>query len=169
MDSRNIFIIGAMGSGKSSIGRLLAEKNKRGFIDTDHEIENSNNKDISSIFEEYGEELFRRKETEILIGLSDIKNHIISTGGGIILCQKNIDFMKKMGIIVFLDINLTVQLKRVKYRKHRPLLRNSNLEEKLKLLKSERDTIYNNVSDYIIDVSNKDKISIVKEIEDTLS
>ena len=99
----------------------------------------------------------------------DIKNHIISTGGGIILCQKNIDFMKKMGIIVFLDINLTVQLKRVKYRKHRPLLRNSNLEEKLKLLKSERDTIYNNVSDYIIDVSNKDKISIVKEIEDTLS
>ena len=77
--------------------------------------------------------------------------------------------MKKMGIIVFLDINLTAQLKRVKYRKHRPLLKNSNLEEKLKLLKSERDTIYNNVSDYIIDVSNKDKISIVKEIEDTLS
>ena len=63
MDSKNIFIVGAMGSGKSSIGRLLAKKMKREFVDTDHEIEKISNYDISTIFEKYGEEIFREKET----------------------------------------------------------------------------------------------------------
>jgi shikimate kinase len=168
MDSKNIFIVGAMGSGKSSIGRLLAKKMKREFVDTDHEIEKISNYDISTIFQKYGEEIFREKETEVLINLNGITNHIIATGGGIILKKININIMKEMGLIVFLDINLKAQYKRVKYRKHRPLLKNSNLEEKLKILKNERDTIYNNISNYIIDVSDKDKNTIVEEIENKL-
>ncbi len=168
MDSKNIFIVGAMGSGKSSIGRLLAKKMKREFVDTDHEIEKISNYDISTIFEKYGEEIFREKETEILISLNGIKNHIIATGGGIILKKTNINIMKESGLIVFLNINLKTQFKRVKYRKHRPLLKNINLEEKLRILKNERDTIYKTISDYIIDVSDKDKNTIVEEIENKL-
>ena len=168
MDSKNIFIVGAMGSGKSSIGKLLAKKMNKGFMDTDHEIEKISNYDISTIFQKYGEEIFREKETEVLINLNGITNHIIATGGGIILKKININIMKEMGLIVFLDINLKAQYKRVKYRKHRPLLKNSNLEEKLKILKNERDTIYNNISNYIIDVSDKDKNTIVEEIENKL-
>jgi shikimate kinase len=100
--------------------------------------------------------------------LSRVENHIIATGGGIILKQENIDIMKKIGLIVFLDINLQAQLKRVKYRKHRPLLKNTDLEKKLKDLKSERDPIYNTISDYIIDVSGKDKNTVVEEIKNKI-
>ena len=165
MDSKNIFIVGAMGSGKSSIGKLLAQSCQMQFLDTDYEIEQNSKYDITTIFEKFGEEEFRNKETGLLENLSRVENHIIATGGGIILKQENIDIMKKMGLIVFLDINLQAQLKRVKYRKHRPLLKNTDLEKKLKDLKSKRDPIYNTISDYIIDVSGKDKNTVVEEIK----
>lgn len=165
MDSKNIFIVGAMGSGKSSIGKLLAQSCQMQFLDTDYEIEQNSKYDITTIFEKFGEEEFRNKETGLLENLSRVENHIIATGGGIILKQENIDIMKKIGLIVFLDINLQAQLKRVKYRKHRPLLKNTDLEKKLKDLKSERDPIYNTISDYIIDVSGKDKNTVVEEIK----
>lgn len=168
MDSKNIFIVGAMGSGKSSIGKLLAESCQMQFLDTDYEIEQNSKYDITTIFEKFGEEEFRNKETGLLENLSRVENHIIATGGGIILKQENIDIMKKIGLIVFLDINLQAQLKRVKYRKHRPILKNTDLEKKLKDLKSERDPIYNTISDYIIDVSGKDKNTVVEEIKNKI-
>ena len=168
MDSKNIFIVGAMGSGKSSVGRLFAERCQKQFLDTDNEIENDSKLDIAIIFEKYGEEEFRKKETKLLEDLSGVENHIIATGGGIILKQENIDIMKKMGLIVFLDIDLKTQIQRVKYRKHRPLLKNTDLEKRLKILKSERDPIYNTISDYIIDVSTKDKKTVVEEIKNKL-
>ena len=168
MDSKNIFIVGAIGSGKSSIGKLLAESCQMQFLDTDYEIEQNSKYDITTIFEKFGEEEFRNKETGLLENLSRVENHIIATGGGIILKQENIDIMKKIGLIVFLDINLQAQLKRVKYRKHRPILKNTDLEKKLKDLKSERDPIYNTISDYIIDVSGKDKNTVVEEIKNKI-
>ena len=76
--------------------------------------------------------------------------------------------MKDIGTLVFLDISLETQIKRVKYRKHRPLLKNSNLEIELKKLKINRDPIYNKISDYIIEVSSKDKNTIVDEIQKKL-
>ena len=127
MNSGNIIIVGAMGSGKSTIGKLLAKKLDKKYIDTDYEIEVNNNCDISTFFERYGETLFREKESEILGALADINNHVISTGGGIILKEENINLLKEIGLIVFLDIGLKAQIKRVKYRKHRPLLKNDDL------------------------------------------
>ena len=168
MDSKNIFIVGAMGSGKSSVGRLFAQRCQKQFLDTDHEIENDSKLDIAAIFEKYGEEEFRKKETKLLEDLSGVENHIIATGGGIILKKENIDIMQKMGLIVFLDIDLKTQIQRVKYRKHRPLLKNTDLKKRLKILKSERDPIYNTISDYIIDVSTKDKKTVVEEIKNKL-
>ena len=168
MDSKNIFIVGAMGSGKSSVGRLFAQRCQKQFLDTDHEIENDSKLDIATIFEKYGEEEFRKKETKLLEELSGVENHIVATGGGIIMKQENIDIMKKMGLIVFLDIDLKTQIQRVKYRKHRPLLKKTDLEKRLKILKSERDPIYNTISDYIIDVSTKDKKTVVEEIKNKL-
>jgi len=164
MNSGNIIIVGAMGSGKSTVGKLLAKKLDKKYIDTDLEIEIKNNCDISTFFEKYGETLFREKESEILDALTDINNHIISTGGGIILKEENINLLKKIGLIVFLDIGLKAQIKRVKHRKHRPLLKSDDLYTQLKELKKGRDPIYNSISDYIIDVSNKDKNAVVEEI-----
>jgi len=133
------------------------------------EIEVNNNCDISTFFERYGETLFREKESEILGALADINNHVISTGGGIILKEENINLLKEIGLIVFLDIGLKAQIKRVKYRKHRPLLKNDDLYIQLKKLKKNRDPIYNSISDYIIDVSNKDKDTVVEEIYNKLT
>ena len=168
MNSGNIIIVGAMGSGKSTIGKLLAKKLDKKYIDTDYEIEVNNNCDISTFFERYGETSFREKESEILGALADINNHVISTGGGIILKEENINLLKEIGLIVFLDIGLKAQIKRVKYRKHRPLLKNDDLYIQLKKLKKNRDPIYISISDYIIDVSNKDKNAVVEEIYNKL-
>ena len=165
MDFKNIFIIGSMGSGKTSIGKMLAKNNNLSFLDTDHEIIRSCGYSIPDIFEKFGEEYFRNLETEQLRKMNTIENHVISTGGGIILKNDNKNLMQDLGIIIFLDINISCQIDRVKNRKNRPLLDNKNLEDNLLSLKKTRDPIYKKISNYIIDVSGKDKVQIINEIQ----
>jgi shikimate kinase len=165
MDSKNIFIIGSMGSGKTSIGKILAKKNNLSFLDTDHEIIRSCGYSIPDIFEEFGEEHFRNLETEQLRKMNALENHVISTGGGIILKNDNKKLMKDLGIIIFLDINISSQVDRVKNRKNRPLLNDKNLKDNLLSLKKTRDPIYKKISNYIIDVSGKERDQIINEIQ----
>jgi shikimate kinase len=165
MDFKNIFIIGSMGSGKTSIGKMLAKKNHLSFIDTDHEIIRSCGYSIPDIFQKFGEEHFRGLETEQLKKMNTIENHVISTGGGIILKHDNKKLMEDLGIIIFLDININSQLDRVKNRKNRPLLNNKDLKENLLSLKKIRDPIYKKISNYIIDVSGKERDQVINEIQ----
>ena len=165
MDFKNIFIIGSMGSGKTSIGKMLAQKNCLSFLDTDHEIIRSCGYSIPDIFEKFGEEHFRDLETEQLRKMNTIENHVISTGGGIILRDDNKKLMKDLGIIIFLDINIDSQVDRVKNRKNRPLLNNKNLKDNLLSLKKIRDPIYKKISNYIIDVSGKERDQVINEIQ----
>ena len=165
MDFKNIFIVGSMGSGKTSIGKMLAKNNNLSFLDTDHEIIRDYGYSIPDIFKEFGEEHFRDLETEQLRKMNAIENHIISTGGGIILRDDNERLMKDLGIIIFLDININSQIDRVKNRKNRPLLNNNNLKDNLLSLKKIRDPIYKNISNYIIDVSGKERDQVINEIQ----
>ena len=165
MDFKNIFIVGSMGSGKTSIGKMLAKNNNLSFLDTDHEIIRSCGYSIPDIFEEFGEEHFRGLETEQLRKMNAIENHVISTGGGIILRDDNKKLMKDLGIIIFLDININSQIDRVKNRKNRPLLNNKSLKDNLLSLKKIRDPIYKKISNYIIDVSGKERDQIINEIQ----
>jgi shikimate kinase len=165
MDFKNIFIVGSMGSGKTSIGKMLAKNNNLSFLDTDHEIIRSCGYSIPDIFEKFGEEHFRGLETEQLRKMNAIENHVISTGGGIILRDDNKKLMKDLGIIIFLDININSQIARVKNRKNRPLLNNKNLKDNLLSLKKTRDPIYKKISNYIIDVSGKERDQIINEIQ----
>ena len=165
MDFKNIFIIGSMGSGKTSIGKILAKNNHLSFLDTDHEIIRSCGYSIPDIFEKFGEEHFRNLETEQLRKMDAIENHVISTGGGIILKDDNKKLMKDLGIIIFLDINIDSQVDRVKNRKNRPLLSNKNLKDNLLSLKEIRDPIYKKISNYIIDVSGKERNQVISEIQ----
>ena len=165
MDFKNIFIIGSMGSGKTSIGKMLAKNNNLSFLDTDHEIIRSCGYSIPDIFEKFGEEHFRGLETEQLRKMNAIENHVISTGGGIILRDDNEKLMKDLGIIIFLDININSQIDRVKNRKNRPLLNNKSLKDNLLSLKKIRDPIYKKISNYIIDVSGKERGQVINEIQ----
>jgi len=165
MDFKNIFIIGSMGSGKTSIGKILAKNNHLSFLDTDHEIIRSCGYSIPDIFEKFGEEHFRNLETEQLRKMDTIENHVISTGGGIVLKDDNKKLIKSLGLIIFLDINISSQMDRVKNRKNRPLLNDMNLKDNLLSLKKIRDPIYKKISNYIIDVSGKERDQVINEIQ----
>ena len=154
-----------MGSGKTSIGKMLAKNNNLSFLDTDHEIIRDYGYSIPDIFKEFGEEHFRDLETEQLRKMNAIENHVISTGGGIILRDDNKKLMKDLGIIIFLDININSQIDRVKNRKNRPLLNNKSLKDNLLSLKKIRDPIYKKISNYIIDVSGKERDQVINEIQ----
>ena len=108
----NVILIGFMGSGKSSVGRVLANKLERKFIDMDDEIELGEEQTINEIFSEYGEDHFREVETSYLEKLLTKKNKVISTGGGVILKEENIAILKRIGTVVFL--HRTAEFQKVK-------------------------------------------------------
>ena len=168
MDFKNIFIVGSMGSGKTSIGKILAKNNHLSFLDTDHEIIRRCGYSIPDIFEKFGEEYFRELETEQLKEMCGMKDHVVSTGGGIILQKQNIELIKDLGIVIFLDISINSQINRVKNRKNRPLINDNNLKDNLLSLKKIRDPIYKKISNYIIDVSEKERSQIVTEIQEII-
>ena len=149
----NITICGMMGSGKSSIGKLIAKKINYNFIDTDILIEKKENKSINQIFAENGEEYFRALEKKITLNYLNNKKTIISLGGGAIL-NKDIRLAIKLNSFnIYLKSNKFVLKKRLERSKSRPLLKNVILDEKLDELLNQREKFYNN-ADLII---NNDK------------
>ncbi|MEC9205775.1 MAG: shikimate kinase [Pseudomonadota bacterium] len=165
MNSNIIFIIGLMGSGKTSIGKALSKKINRKFFDTDQEIIRNENSNIGQIFNRYGENYFRELEYKTLLKLKDNNNSIISTGGGIVLKKENIDIMKNNGIIIFLNIDVKEQIMRIKNKKNRPLLDSKDPEKDLLNMKDSRDKVYNSIANLKIDVSSDTKNGIVNRIK----
>ncbi len=165
MNSNIIFIVGLMGSGKTSVGKILAKKVGRNFYDTDQEIIKNEKLDISQIFNKYGEDYFRELEHTILKKIISNQGAIVSTGGGIVLKKENVDIMKDNGIIIFLNIDVETQIARIKNKKNRPLLKNSNLKGDLKNMKNDRDKIYESISNLKIDVSGVTKYKVIDDIQ----
>ena len=165
MSSKIIFIVGLMGSGKPSVGKILAKKIGRQFFDTDQEIIRNENLNISQIFDKHGENYFRELEYKVLTKLKNNTESIISTGGGIVLKKENIDIMTDNGIIVFLNIDVKTQITRIKNKKNRPLLDSNNLKDDLKNMKNGRDKIYESIADYIVDVSETTKYKVIESIQ----
>ncbi len=126
----NIYLIGFMGSGKSTIGKLLAEKLGYRFVDTDEEIVKDTNLSIPEIFEKYGESYFRELETKKIKELSQMSNLIVATGGGLPVNPENMNIMRNSGKVIWLNIDFDTFLFRTKGDNNRPLLK-----EDLKKLK----------------------------------
>ncbi len=160
----NVILIGFMGSGKSSVGKALAKKLERKFIDMDDEIELGEEKSINEIFAEYGEDHFREVETNYLEKLLTKKNKVISTGGGVILKEENIAILKRIGTVVFLHTTYEALLKNLEGDKKRPLLQRDDAEEVIKNLLTKREPIYFNAASMIIQTSKKSIDEIAKEI-----
>ena len=124
MYSKIIYLIGPMGSGKSTIGRLLAQRAGLSFLDIDREIERRSGVSLGWIFDKEGEEGFRQRETSLLRELSTQNSMVIATGGGSVVRQINQGIMKESGFVVFLETSLKTQVERTSKDKRRPLLQN---------------------------------------------
>lgn len=161
-----IILIGFMGVGKTVVGKSLAKNLNIKFIDMDNEIEKRENKIISDIFKESGEEYFRELENELLKELLKEDNIIISTGGGIITKQENIDILKQERKVVFLDANVkTIQKNVSKEIDKRPLLKQSeNIAETIDNLLKKRINKYNDTYNIKIDINDKNINEVVSEI-----
>ncbi len=161
--NNKIYLIGSMGSGKSSIGKLLAKKLDIPYYDLDKTIESDEKMSISKIFDTYDEKHFRKLESAALEKYSKYDKFVISTGGGCILSENNQKILKS-GLVIYLKINLDAQYERIKNRSHRPLLNNTNIKETLKNLETLRGDIYTSISNIEVDVSNLDKEHVLSSI-----
>ncbi|ACN98971.1 shikimate kinase [Sulfurihydrogenibium azorense Az-Fu1] len=158
---KNIYLVGFMGSGKSTVGKLLADKTSRDFVDVDKLIEEREKMKIKDIFEKKGELYFRELEKKYLQELLNTQNLVVSTGGGLGADAENMNQMKKNGIVIWLDLNLNTILERIKNDENRPLL-NQPLD-KIKKLFDERKKVYG-LATYRINAENKTPFQIVEEI-----
>ena len=140
--NKSIAIIGHMGSGKSIVGKLIAKNLKLKHLDSDQLIEKNTKKTINQIFCNESELGFRKIEEKIILNFSNMKNIVLSLGGGSILSQKIRKFLKKEYITLFLDVDIATLTKRLKKSTRRPLLLNVNIEEKIKELDSLRRQYY---------------------------
>ncbi|VFP86220.1 Shikimate kinase 1 [Buchnera aphidicola (Cinara pseudotaxifoliae)] len=163
---KNIFLIGPMGAGKSTVGRYLSQALNMCFYDSDSEIEKRTGVDIDWVFEVEGESEFRIREEKIINELTDKTGIILSTGGGSILSLKSRYLLQSRGVVVYLRASVKEQLMRTKLDKKRPLLSlNSNKNKQiLKSLSVIRDPIYKKTSDFIVDTVNHDVPFIASNI-----
>ncbi|MBQ8375327.1 MAG: shikimate kinase [Clostridia bacterium] len=161
----NLILCGMMGAGKTTIGIKIAEVSGRRWYDTDGIIVDRYGK-ISDIFEYYGENYFRKIETEIVKELASRDRLVISTGGGLVLKEENTALLKKNGLIVFLRASFETLVKRLKVDGTRPLLQSNteSIRERLVRLLEERTPIYQSVADLIVDVDGKTPEELAREI-----
>lgn len=155
--NKPIFLCGMMGSGKSTIGKLLAQKLSTVFCDLDHEIVRREGSYVSEIFTHRGEEYFRNIEREILLQKAKMEKGVVALGGGSLQDQKITTHLKEKGWLIFLDAPLSVLSNRLKNATNRPLLQTNNKEaneEKIRKLLNFRRPLYTQ-SHFKIDVSEK--------------
>ena len=163
-----LFLVGPMGSGKSTVGRHLADLLDCPFIDSDAEIESRAGADILWIFDVEGEAGFRRRETTVLKSLVEQPAAVIATGGGAILATENRELMARAGVVVFLNVSVAQQLKRTGSGEGRPLLQQGDREETLTQLMAEREPLYRALADVIISAGGGNARKVARQIEATL-
>lgn len=160
----NLFLVGFMGAGKSTISRALEEVFAMKVIEMDEIIARQNGMSIPEIFEEHGEEYFRNEETALIKGLQNEKNCIVSCGGGVAMREVNVNEMKKSGKVILLTANPETILERVADSHDRPLLENNKTVEYISELMEKRRPFYEAAADITIHTDGKSANEIVEEI-----
>ena len=161
----NIFLIGPMGAGKTTIGKHLARQLKLDFYDSDRVIEDQTGVDIPLIFEKEGEEGFRVREEKVIDELTQHDNIVLATGGGAVLRKPNRTHLINRGTVYYLNSSLDDLVKRTSKDKKRPLL-HGDIEPKTVLMKliEERDPYYRETADHVINTSNSSIQNVIKAI-----
>jgi shikimate kinase len=161
---RNVFLIGPMGAGKSTIGRLLAKELKYPFKDSDREIEARTGADIPWIFDVEGEEGFREREEAMIAELVQEHGIILATGGGVVMREANRRALSANGLVVYLRTSVDQQLQRTSKDRQRPLLLNADPEKVLRDLMARRDPLYSEIADVTIDTDQRGPKIVVNTI-----
>jgi len=153
--SANIFLVGPMGSGKTTIGRLLAKSLRKEFIDSDHEIEARTGANIPWIFDIEGEAGFREREHQAIDELTRRQGVVLATGGGAVLREDNRRCLVARGTVVYLRTTVDQQLKRTRKDRNRPLLQTADPRQRLEELMRQRDPLYREIANLIVDTDNR--------------
>lgn len=157
-----------MGAGKTTVGKIIAKNLGKTFIDSDHVIEQRTGVKIPTIFELEGEAGFRKRETAAIEELTQLDNMVLATGGGAILAEENRAFLKKHGFVIYLRANVNDLFTRTRNDKNRPLLQQGNPKEKLEQLYHQRNPLYTETANLIIDTGNQPVANIIHKIETAL-
>lgn len=162
----NIYLVGLMGAGKTTIGRQLAKALQLPFYDSDKAIEEQTGVDIPTIFEYEGEKGFRVREQNMIEELTQINGIVLATGGGAILREANRQLLKDNGFVVYLQCSVDKILQRTKRDKQRPLLNTEDPKKRIETLFSEREGFYLSCADFKIETSSMQSKAVVQTILD---
>jgi shikimate kinase len=168
-DAPNIFLVGLMGAGKTSVGKVLARRLGKTFFDCDQEIERATGVGVPVIFEIEGEEGFRQRESRMLAELTGGQDIVLATGGGAILSEENRGLLSRNGIVVYLRATPHDLWQRTRHDRNRPLLQTPDPLAKLTELHTERDPLYREIADVIVDTGHQSVSSLVHRLEQKLA
>ena len=160
----NVYLVGPMGAGKTTIGRQLAALLHKRFVDADYEIERRMGVAIPVIFEIEGEAGFRRRESAVIGALTQEQDIVLATGGGVVLLEENRQALKKNGTVVYLRADIETLVERTRRDRNRPLLQTGDPRGKIEQLLHEREPIYRQVADVIVDTGTRAPASVARAI-----
>ena len=170
----NIFLVGLMGAGKTTVGKLLSKRYHKAFHDSDHEIEARCGVKIPVIFEIEGESGFRKREEQAIAELSALSDVVLATGGGAILSAANRELLKNRGVVIYLRGSPEHLFERTRHDRNRPLLQTENPLAKLRELYQQRDPLYREIADIVMDTGRQsishmtrilcDKIDLIMDV-----
>jgi shikimate kinase len=168
-EKRNIFLVGPMGAGKSTIGRELADKLHLEFYDSDQEIEKRTGADIAWVFDLEGEEGFRKREETVIDDLTELQGIVLATGGGSVISSQIRNRLSARGIVVYLETTIDKQVARTQRDRRRPLLQTSEEPRKvLERLALERNPLYEEIADVIVQTDDQSAKVVASKIIDKI-
>lgn len=160
----NVFLVGPMGSGKTTIGQRLAGLLGLEFVDCDRELEARTGASVNLIFDVEGEEGFRKRESQMLEELAGRDGILLATGGGVVIRAENRDILRRRGLVVYLKTSVDQQLRRLGRDRTRPLLRTSDRRRRLEKLAAERDPLYQEIADIEFPARNKGPDAVARQL-----
>ena len=160
----SLILVGMMGAGKTTVGRLLARRLKRDFFDADEEIERRCGVRIPVIFDIEGEAGFRARETQVIAELCALDNAVLATGGGAVLAEENRRRIAMRGTVIYLHARAAHLWQRVRHDRNRPLLATADPQKRLEELYAERDPLYREVADLVIDTGKQSVQTLAKDL-----
>jgi shikimate kinase len=163
-DNRGIFLVGLMGAGKTTIGRLLARRLKREFVDSDHEIERRCGVRIPVIFDIEGEAGFRVREASVIEEVTARDEIVLATGGGAVLDAANRRHLAARGTVIYLHSTPAHLWERTRHDRNRPLLATADPKRRLEELYRQRDPLYREVADLVVDTGRQSATTLVKRV-----